>query len=34
MIVEGECGVFSTRLLEVFRIVRLEIEELLEKENK
>lgn len=34
MIVEGECGVFSTRLLEVFRIVRMEIEEMLEKEGK
>ena len=34
MIIEGECGVFSTRLLEVFRMVRMEIEEILEKEEK
>lgn len=34
MIVEGECGVFSTRLLEVFRMVRIEIEEILEEEGK
>lgn len=34
MIVEGECGMFSTRLLEVFRMVRMEIEEILEKEGK
>lgn len=34
MIVEGDCGVFSTRMLEVFRMVRLEMEEILEKEEK
>lgn len=33
MIVEGDCGVFSTRILEVFRMVRLEMEEILEKEE-
>ncbi len=33
MIVEGDCGVFSTRMLEIFRMVRLELEELLEKEK-
>lgn len=33
MIVEGDCGVFSTRMLDIFRVVRMEIEELLEKEK-
>lgn len=31
MIVEGECGVFSPRLLEIFRMVRMELEEILDE---
>ncbi len=30
MIVEGECGSFSPRLLEIFRMVRMELEEILD----
>ena len=33
MIIEGDCGVFSTRMLEIFQVVRMELEELLEKEK-
>ena len=31
MIVEGECGVFNPRLIEIFRMVRMELEEVLEE---
>ncbi|MBO5489489.1 MAG: HD domain-containing protein [Eubacterium sp.] len=31
MIVEGECGVFNPRLIEIFRMVRMELEEILEQ---
>jgi len=30
---EGECGVFSPRLIEIFRMVRMDLEEILEEEN-
>lgn len=31
MIVEGECGLFNPRLIEIFRMVRMELEEVLEE---
>ena len=31
MILEGECGVFNPRLIEIFRMIRMELEEILEK---
>ncbi len=31
MIIEGECGVFNPRLIEIFRMVRMELEEILEE---
>ncbi|MCH5252296.1 MAG: HD domain-containing protein [Lachnospiraceae bacterium] len=31
MIMEGECGIFSPRLLEIFQMVRMELEEVLEE---
>jgi len=34
MIVEGECGVFNPRLIEIFRMVRMELEEVLDENNK
>ena len=31
MILEGECGAFNPRLIEIFRMIRMELEEILEK---
>lgn len=31
MIIEGECGVFNPRLIEIFRMVRMELEEILDE---
>jgi putative two-component system response regulator len=34
MILEGECGVFSVRLLEIFSMVRMELEEIADDKSK
>ena len=34
MILEGECGIFSPRPLEIFQMVRMELEEVLEENSK